>query len=91
MMQRQIQGRDPGGLPLPLPDLFLDQTEAQGAEKKFFGDRAPHLSEGLDENWMVVGGGYFSHKSSHSENVASAPRVLWSKGPVKNYSGSMWI
>ena len=47
MMQRQIQGRDPGGL--PLPDLFLDQTEAQGAEKKFFGDRAPHLSQGLDE------------------------------------------
>ena len=50
MMQWQIQGTDPGGLPLPVPDLFLDQTEAQGAEKKFFGDRAPHLSQGLDEN-----------------------------------------
>ena len=35
MMQRQIQGRDPGGLPLPLPDLLLDQTEARGAEKNF--------------------------------------------------------
>ena len=32
-MHWHIQGRDPGGLPLPLPDLFLDQTEAQGAEK----------------------------------------------------------
>ena len=91
MMQRQIQGRDPGGLPFPLPNLFLDQTEARGAEKNFFETGPPHLSQGLDENWMVVGRGYFSHKGSHSENVASAPRVLWSKGPVKNYSGSMWM
>ena len=28
------------------------------------------------ENWMVVGKGYFSHDSSHSENVASAHGVL---------------
>ena len=28
------------------------------------------------ENWMVVGRGYFSHASSHSENVASAHREL---------------
>ena len=27
------------------------------------------------ENWMVVSRGYFSHASSHSENVASARRV----------------
>ena len=27
------------------------------------------------ENWTVVGRGYFSHASSHSENVASAGRV----------------
>ena len=28
----------PGG---PPPSLFLDQAEAQTAEKKFFGDRLP--------------------------------------------------
>ena len=28
------------------------------------------------ENWTVVGRGYFSHARSHSENVASARRVL---------------
>ena len=31
-------GEGPGGPSLPLP-LFLDQTEAQRAEKKCFGDR----------------------------------------------------
>ena len=35
--QWRIQGRDPP----PPPPLFLDQTEAQRAEKKFFGDRRP--------------------------------------------------
>ena len=35
------QGRGPGS------PLFLDQTEAQRAEK-FGGDRAPALSQGLD-------------------------------------------
>ena len=28
------------------------------------------------ENWTVVGRGYFLHSSSHSENVASACRVV---------------
>ena len=31
------------------------------------------------ENWTVVGRGYFSHASSHSENVASARRVYVNK------------
>ena len=34
----QIQGRAPGG---PGPPLFLDQTEARRAKKKFLGDRFP--------------------------------------------------
>ena len=36
----------PGG---PASPLFLDQNEARRAEKKFFGDLAPHLSQGLDD------------------------------------------
>ena len=44
MMQRQIQGRDPGGLPLPLPDLFLDQTEARGPKKIFWRSGPPLIS-----------------------------------------------
>ena len=36
----------PGG---PASPLFFDQNEARRAEKKFFGDRAPHLSQGLDD------------------------------------------
>ena len=39
-IQRRIQWKGPGGLGFP---FFLDQTEARGARKKFFGDR-PHLS-----------------------------------------------
>ena len=39
-----IQGRGPGGPGSPLISLFLDQTEAQMAEKKFFS-----LSKGLDD------------------------------------------
>ena len=41
----RIQGRGPGGLD---PLLFLDQTEAQRAEKNFFGDPPP-LSKVLDD------------------------------------------
>ena len=53
--QWRIQGRGQGDL--PSPPLFLDQTEARGAEKNFFGDPPPYLrvwmtppffSEGLD-------------------------------------------
>ena len=33
----------------PASSLFFDQNEARRAEKKFFGDRAPHLSQGLDD------------------------------------------
>ena len=40
--QWRIQGRGQGDLP-PSPPLFLDQTEARGAEKNFFGDPPPYL------------------------------------------------
>ena len=38
----------PGG---PVPPLFLDHTEAQKAEKNFFGDHppSPPPSKGLDD------------------------------------------
>ena len=36
----------PGG---PASPLFFDQNEVRRAEKNFFGDRAPHLSQGLDD------------------------------------------
>ena len=45
--QWRIQGRGQGDLPPPTP-LFLDQTEARGAEKKFFWRPSP-LSQGLDD------------------------------------------
>ena len=38
--------------PFPLPPLFLDQTEAQRAEKNFFETAPPPptpLSQGLDD------------------------------------------
>ena len=38
--------RGPRGL---CPPLFLDQTEAQRAQKKFFGDQASPFSKGLDD------------------------------------------
>ena len=34
-------------------------------------------------NWTVVCRGYFSHDSSHSENVASARRVLFTRSSLK--------
>ena len=40
------QGRGPGG---PRPPLSLAQTEARRAKKNFFRDRAPPLSQGLDD------------------------------------------
>ena len=53
MMQWQIQGTDPGGLPLPLPDLFLDQTEAQGAEKTFLETGPPaYLRVWMKIEWL---------------------------------------
>ena len=36
----------PGG---PSSPLFFDQNKARRAEKNFFGDRAPHLSQCLDD------------------------------------------
>ena len=38
--QWRIQGKGQGDL---APPLFLDQTEARGAEKNFFGDPPPYL------------------------------------------------
>ena len=35
--------------PPPPPYLVLDQTEAWRAENNFFWDRAPRLSQGLDD------------------------------------------
>ena len=40
----RIQRRGPGGP----PSLFLDQTEARRAEKKYLNPPPPPLSEGLD-------------------------------------------
>ena len=40
-------GEGPGGA--RGPPLFLDQTEARGAEKDFFKPPPPPLSEGLDQ------------------------------------------
>ena len=39
-------GEGPGG---PSPPLFLDQTEAQRAEKNLFEAGVPPLSQGLDD------------------------------------------
>ena len=38
--------RGPRGL---CPPLFLDQTEARRAQKKFFGDQASPFSKGVDD------------------------------------------
>ena len=55
MMQRQIQGRDPGGLPFPLPNLFLDQTEAQGAEKNSLETGPPtYLWVWMKIEWLLA-------------------------------------
>ena len=45
-------GRNPGG---GAPPLFLNQTEARGAENIFFGDRPP-LSKGLDDRPPLLQG-----------------------------------
>ena len=45
-IQWRIQGRGPGG---PSPPLFLDQNEAQRAEKNLFEAGVPPLSQGLDD------------------------------------------
>ena len=39
-------GEGPGG---PSPQLLFDQNEARRAEKIFFGNRAPLLSQGLHD------------------------------------------
>ena len=44
----------PAPLTPPPPPIFLDQTEAQRAEKKFSGDRVPHLSRGLDDRPLLA-------------------------------------
>ena len=56
---------------------FLRKTHAmlqtgQEQEKKPFFSSFVQISGRI---WTVVGSGYFSHASSHSENVASARRV----------------
>ena len=55
MMQWHIQERDPGGLPLPLPDLFLDPTEAQGAGKNFLETGPPtYLRVWMKIEWLLA-------------------------------------
>lgn len=44
------QGEGPAA---PPPPLFLDQIEAQGAEKNFFGDTPP-LSQGLSDPALLL-------------------------------------
>ena len=50
-----VVGRGPGARP-PLPPLFLNQTEAQRAEKFFFKTRPP-LSPGLDDRALPLSEG----------------------------------
>ena len=42
-------GRSRGGARGGWPPLLFDQTEAQRAEKNYFGDSPPALSQGLDD------------------------------------------
>ena len=48
-------GMGPGGSPTPLPRLFLDQTEAWWAEKKFWETAHPLLPKGLDDRPLSLG------------------------------------
>ena len=63
----RIQGRGPGGLD---PLLFLDQTEAQRAEKNFFGD--PPLIKG--SGWLRPP--YLKVWMQHCQHFLSAQRAV---------------
>ena len=62
----RIQGRGPGGLD---PLLFLDQTEAQRAEKIFFGDPPPY-----QRFWMTAPP-YLKVWMRHCQHSLSAQRA----------------
>ena len=66
--ESRIQGRDPGGLD---PLLFLDQTEAQRAEKIFFGDPPPY-----QRFWMTVPPPYLKVWMRHCQHSLSAQRAV---------------
>ena len=57
----KISGRSRGGAPGAWSSLFVDQTEAQRAEKLFFWDRPPPppLSQGLDDRCYPLSEGLY--------------------------------
>ena len=81
----RISGGSRGGVRRArVPPLFLYQTEARSAEKIFFGDRAPPLSQGLDpllrmERYLKFEMGS-AQKANETEN---APGVTFVPGKGK--------
>ena len=59
------------------PPLFLDQTEAQRAEKKILGDRAPPLSQGLDDRDPLL----ISKSGSGTANTVKIKITLYNTQP----------
>ena len=60
-------GKGPGGY--NLSPLFLDQTEARRAEKKFLRDRPPYLSKGLDDRYPTPPPPTYQGKLLHVQTI----------------------